>query len=319
MLPIKLIKEQNLDVALSANSLTIMTYPISAFRLAVTAGNGLVNVSELKGTIYNGGFNAPVNINVQSNEPIIKLQPRLEHMEIGPLAKKLLKKELLEGKASYTGNLTVRGNTVDAWMKSVTGTSDLRFDNGLLHGVNAMQEAVNALGKYQGLLALAGKDTETIINKQKDTEIASFAANNTLENGVLSSKSLNADLGKGKVNGSGSFNLVTQDLDYRFNLNLDKTVVGEKNAAYALPVICKGNLAGNMATLCKLDAKAISDIALKAATMKGLEKLGLKSDAATPQEAAKQVIENEKQKAQEKAKEKINEKLNEGLQKLFKR
>lgn len=319
VLPIALIKEQNLDIALNAGSLTAMSYPISGFRIAATAANGIVTISELKGNIYNGGFTSPIAINVQGSEPVLKLQPKLDHMEIGPLAKKLLKKELLEGKASYTGNLTVRGNTINAWMKSVSGTSDLRFDDGVLHGVNAMQEAVNALGKYQGLLALTGKDVDTLISKQKDTQIASFLANNTLENGALNSKDLKADLGKGKITGGGQFNLVTQEVDYRFNLNLDKSVVGEKNAAYALPVICKGNLAGNIATLCKLDAKAIGDIALKAAALKGLEKLGIKSNATTVQEAAKEAIDHEKEKAKAKASEKINEKLNEGLQKLFKR
>lgn len=308
MLPIDLLKEQNLDIALSIGSLTLMEYPISAMRLAVNANNGVVNVSEMKGSIYNGGFNVPVNINVQGKQPVIKLQPSLQHMEIAPLSKKLLKKDFVEGKASFNGNLTVQGNTVDAWMKSVSGSSDLRFDDGLLHGVNAMQEAVDALGKYQVLLALTGKDASTLISKSKDTEIASFVANNTLENGVLNSKGLNADLKKGKVAGTGSFNLATQEVDYRFSLNMDKSVVGEKNAAYALPVICKGNLAGNMATLCKLDPKGMSDIALKAATTKGLEKLGLKGEASTPEEAAKQ-----------KAKEEVGKKLNEGLQKLFKR
>lgn len=319
VLPVSLLKEQNLDVALTAGSLTILDYPVTALRLAATAGHGVLNISDFKGTIYNGGFSVPVNINVQGKQPVLKLQPRLEHMEIGPLAKKFLNKELVEGKASFTGNLAVRGNTVDAWMKSVTGTSDLKFDNGLLHGVNAMQEAVNALGKYQGLLALTGKDAETIISQQKDTEIASFAASNTLENGVLSSKALNADLKKGKVNGSGNFNLVTQEVDYKFSLNLDKSVVGERNAGYALPVQCKGSLAGNVATLCRLDSKAIGDMALKAATAKGLEKLGLKGNAATPEEAVKQQVEEGKQKAKEKANEKLNEKLNEGLNKLFKR
>lgn len=316
VLPVKLLKTQNLDVALTAGSFKVMEYPVSSFRVAATAGNGLVNVSELKGTIYNGGFSVPVNINVQGAQPVLKLQPKLEHMEIGPLARKFLKKDLLEGKASYAGDLTVRGNTVEAWMKSVTGTSDLKFENGLLHGVNAMQEVMNALGKYQGLLTLAGKDPQAVVGKQKDTEIASFSANNTLDNGVLNSKSMNADLRKAKVGGTGSFNLVTQDLDYKLQLNLDKSVVGDKNAAYALPVQCKGNLAGNLATLCKLDARAISDIALKAATAKGLEKLGLKgADGATPDAALKQKADEEKQKA----KDKLNEKLNEGLNKLFKR
>lgn len=316
MLPVALLKTRNLDVALTAGSLKIMEYPVSSFRLAATAGQGLVNVSELRGTIFSGGFSAPVNINVQGAQPVMRLQPKLDHMEIAPLAKKLLKKDLLEGKASYVGDLTLRGNTMAAWMQSVTGSSDLKLENGLLHGVNAMRELTAALGKYQGLLALTGNDADTLASKQNDTEIASFSADNTLNNGVVNSKSVNADLKKAKVAGSGNFNLVTQELDYKFALNLDKSMSGDKAAAYALPVHCKGSLVGSLASLCRLDAKAIGDMALKAAAARGLEKLGLKGlDGKAPEAAVKDKANEEKQKAREK----LNEKLNEGLQKLFKR
>lgn len=315
LLPVDLLKTQNLDVALSAGSLKIMTYPITGFRLAATAGNGIVNVSEFRGNIFQGGFSAPVNINVQGAQPVLSLQPRLDAMEIGPLARKVLKKDLLEGRASYNGALTLRGNSSDAWMRSVSGTSDLKFENGILKGVNAMKELNNALGKYQALLALAGKDLGTEAEKQNDTQIASFSAVNTLDKGVVNSKALNADLRKGKVAGSGTFNLVTQALDYRFTLNLDKSVAGGKYSAYALPVLCKGSLAGNMASLCKLDSKAVQDMAMKAAASKGLEKLGLQGD--TPQEAVKQKVDEEKARAEAKAKEKVNEQLQKGLQKLF--
>ncbi|MDF3031659.1 MAG: hypothetical protein K0R03_2217 [Moraxellaceae bacterium] len=317
LLPVDTLKSQNLDVAVTAGSLKIMTYPISNFRVAATAGNGVVNVSEFKGNIFKGGFSAPVNIDVKGAQPVLKLQPRLDGMEIGPLARKLLKKDLVEGRASYNGALTLRGNSTDAWMKSVSGTSDLKFEDGLLHGVNAMKELNNALGKYQALLALTGKDLGAEAEKQRDTEIASFSAQNTLDNGVVNSKAMNADLKKAKVAGSGSFNLVTQELDYRFGLNLDKSVAGGKYSAYEIPVQCKGSLAGAVASLCKLDSKAIGDLAMKAATAKGLEKLGLKG--ATPKEAVQQKVEEEKAKAKEEAKEKLNEELGKGLQKLFNR
>lgn len=318
VLPVEMLRQQNLDVALSAGALKLLTYEVSNFRVAATAGNGVVNVSDFRGAIFSGGFSAPVTINVQGAQPVLTLKPELNNMEIGPLANKLLKKDLLEGKASYKGALTLRGNSSDAWMKSVSGTSDLKFDNGVLHGVNAMKELTAALGKYQALVAMAtGKDLAAEADKQNDTQIASFAAVNTLDNGVVNSKSLNADLRRAKVAGSGTFNLVTQAVDYRFNLNLDKSVLGDRYAAYPLPVACKGSLAGSMASLCKLDAKAVQDMALKAAAAKGLEKLGLKGE--TPKEAVQQKVEEEKAKAQEKAKEKVNEELQKGLQKLFNR
>jgi uncharacterized protein involved in outer membrane biogenesis len=230
----------------------------------------------------------------------------------------VLKKDLLEGKANFNGNFTVKGNSTDAFMKSVSGNADLKFDNGVLHGVNAMKELTAALGKYQGLVELAtGKNLATEAEKQNDTQIAAFNASNTIENGVVNSKSLNADLRRAKVAGSGSFNLVTQAVDYQFKLNLDKSVAGDRYAAYALPVACKGSLAGNLASLCKLDSKAVQEMALKAAAAKGMEKLGLKGD--TPQEAVKAKVDEEKAKAEQKAREKVNEELQKGLQKLFNR
>lgn len=316
LLPVTLLKTQNMDVALNAGSFKIMSYPVSAFRVAANASNGIINVSELKGSIFSGGFSVPATINVQGAQPVLRLQPRLDHMEIAPLAKKFLKKDLLEGKASYNGDLTVHGNSMDAWMKSVSGSSNLKFDNGLLHGVNAMKELMSSLGKYQGLLALSGKDAEAITGKQNDTEIVSFSAENTLSQGVVNSRALNADLKKARVGGSGSFNLVTQDLDYKFVLNLDKSVGGDKAAAYALPVQCKGNLGGNLTTLCKLDSKSMADMALKAATSKGLDKLLLKALGGSGAEAAgKDKASDEAQKT----KDKLTEKLNEGLNKLFRR
>lgn len=325
LLPVELLKTQNLDVALAAGSLKVMTYPITNFRVAATASKGMVNVSELKGTIYNGGFSVPMSINVQGAQPVLKLQPTLDKMDIGPLANKLLKKELVEGKASYNGHLALTGNSTDAWMRTVSGDSNLKFENGLLHGVNVMNELTGALGQYSALLpALTGKDAATLGAKQNDTEIASFVAENTLSNGVVNSKAINTDLRKAKIAGSGNFNLLTQDVDYTFNLALDKSVLGEKYAGYPLPVKCKGSLKGALTSLCKLDARAVRDMVTKAVAAKELEKLGIKGGdvkAAVDEKkkeaeaAAQQRVEEEKKKAAEK----LNEKLGEGLNKLFRR
>lgn len=323
LLPVDLLKSQNLDVALNAGSLKVMTYAISNFRVAATAANGLINVSEFRGTVYNGGFSIPMTINVQGAQPVLKLQPKLERMDIGPLANKLLKKELVEGKASYNGNLALTGNSTDAWMKSVSGDSNLKFENGLLHGVNVMNEVTGALGKYAALLPLlTGKDAATLASKQNDTEIASFAADNTLSNGVVSTKALNTDLRKAKVAGGGNFNLLTQEVDYTFNLQLDKSVLGDKYAGYQLPVKCKGSLKGALTSLCKLDSRAVGEMVTRAVAAKELEKLGIKGGDVKgavdekkkeAEAAAQQKIDEEKKKAADK----LNQKLGEGLNKLF--
>lgn len=309
ILPIALLKTLNFDMGFNAGNLKIMQYPISNMQLLAQASAGQVAVKTLKGSVLSGSFSAPATISVNGAQPVINTQAQIANIEISQIVKMILKKDLLSGKANFTSNLTLTGNTIPAWKQSVNGAVVIKLDNAVLHGVNAMKEVTNALGKYQALLTMAGKDADTLANKQNDTEIASLSSTNTLNNGVLNTTSLMADLKKAKVNGTGSLNLISQDLNYQFKLNMDKSVVGEKNTGYAIPAVCKGNLAGNLSSLCGLDNAALRSMAAKegteAAAKKALDKLGLKTE--------------EGQTATDAVKQEAQKKLQEGLNKLFNR
>lgn len=323
ILPVDLLRQQNLDVVLSVGSLTAMSYNVSNFRAAATAGKGVLNISELKGGVYNGSFSIPGSINVQGAQPVLAFTPNINQVELGPLLQKLLKKDLFTGKANYNGELRLTGNTTDAWLRALNGSSGLKLQDGMLRGVNLMQLVMNEMGKYQSLLPLlTGKDSATIVSKQNDTPIRDMSTEASISNGTVNSKNFNADLNKAQMKGEGNFNLVTQEVDYRFTMNLDKSVFGEKYAAYPIPIRCHGSIKGNMASLCGVDSRAVREMALKAVANQQLEKLGVKGgdvkaavDEKKKEAEAKvqQKVDEEKKKAQEK----VNQKLNEGLNKLF--
>lgn len=319
LLPVELLRKQNLDVGLTIGALTAMKYPVQKFQVSATAADGVVKVSQLGGNVLGGSFSLPATIDVRGKQPALSVSPNVQKLEIANLAQRFTKKDLLAGKGSYTGNLKLSGNTMDAWMNSVSGDSSLKFDNGILKGVNLTQLVVNEMGKYQTLLPLltGGKDAATLVSKQNDTEIASFLGEATITNGTVQTKTMNADLRKGKIAGSGSFNLVTMDLDSRFTVNLDKSLVGEKGTQYAFPVHCKGKIS-SPASLCGVDGGAMKEIAAKALlNSEKVQKLqaDLNSKQAEMQQKATEKMDAETKKAADK----VGEKLNEQLQKLFKR
>lgn len=297
ILPVALLRSQNIDVAFSAGALDIMTYPIRQFRVAATARGGVVNVSELRGNIYNGSFSVPANIDVRGAQPVINLNPNIQNIDLGPIAKSALKKDVFTGRMNFNGAVKVVGNDADAWMKTAQGPNTLRLDNGLIKGVNVTDALFNALGQYQALLpALTGRDVETLKGKVRDTEIVSMLGETSLNQGVVSNKSMKADLKDIQVGGSGTYNLVTQDVDYRFQLKVDKKFWGPKYAKmaeYPIPVRCNGNLKGSLATLCGLDQQG----------MQGL--VGQMAQARLNEE-----VDKGKAKLETKLNEKLGEKLN---------
>lgn len=297
ILPVALLRSQNLDVALSAGALDIMTYPIRQFRVAATARDGVVTVSELRGNIYNGSFSVPATIDVRGAQPVISLTPNINNIDLGPIATSVLKKDVFTGRMNFNGAVKLTGNDADAWIKSAQGPNTLRLDNGLIKGVNITDALFNALGQYQALLpALTGRDVATLKSKVRDTEIVSMLGETSVNQGVVSNKSMKADLKDIQVGGNGTYNLVTQDVDYRFQLKLDKKFWGAKYAKmaeYPIPVRCNGNLKGSLATLCGLDQQGMQGI------------VGQMAQARLNEE-----VDKGKAKLEEKINEKLGEKLN---------
>ncbi len=304
ILPIELLREQNLDIGLKAGALTIMTYPIKQLSLAATARDGVVNVSEFRGLVADGSFSVPATIDVRGKQPVITLKPTLNKIDLGPIAKQALKQDVFAGRMNFNGDVTVRGNTVDSWIASAKGPNTLRLNDGVIKGVNIRDALFNALGQYQALLPLlTGHDSASLKSKINNTDIVSLLGEITLDEGVVRNQSMKADLKDIQVGGSGTYNLQTSDIDYRFQLKLDKKYWGEKGAKmadYPIPVRCNGNLKGSLVSLCGLDKAGMEGLAGQIAKAR----LG-------------EEVEKQKDKLEEKLTEKLDPAQKEAVKQIF--
>jgi uncharacterized protein involved in outer membrane biogenesis len=306
LLPVALLRDQNLDIGLTAGSLEVITYPIRQLRLAATARNGLVNVSELRGNIEGGSFSLPMTIDVRAAKPQISLSPVLKDIDLGPIAKRSLEQDVFTGRMNFNGNVKVSGNSVDEWVKSAQGPNTLRLNEGLIKGINIGDALLNAMGQYQALLpALTGRDAASIQGKKiRDTEIVSLLGEVSLNQGVVKNESMKADLKDIQVGGSGTYNLETQDVDYRFQLKLDRKFWGERYAKmseYPIPVRCNGSLKGSLATLCGLDSQGMQGLVAQMAKARVAEE-----------------VDRGKQQLQERLNEKLGDKLDPAQQEAVK-
>ncbi len=310
LLPVALLREQNLDVGLTVGSLDIISYPIRQLRLAATARNGLVTVSEFRGNIEGGSFSLPMTIDVRSAKPQISLSPVLKDIDLGPIAKRSLEQDVFAGRMNFNGSVKVTGNSVDEWIKTAQGPNTLRLNEGLIKGINIGDALFNALGQYQALLPAltGGRDLSSLQGKKiSDTEIVSLLGEVSLNQGVVKNESMKVDLKDIQAGGSGTYNLETQDVDYRFQLKLDRKFWGEryaKMAEYPIPVRCNGNLKGSLATLCGLDSQGMQGLVAQMAQARISEE-----------------VDRGKQQLQEKLNEKIGDKLDpvqkEAVKQLF--
>lgn len=276
MILVEVLRSLNADVDLRAGVLTVMSWPIQNFRLAVKAKDGVVNMPDAGGVVFNGKVGLAANVDVRGKTPALTVAPAINGVDVGPLVKFVTGKDLFKGKTAINGKLSMTGNSVDAWKKTASGPLSIKLENGILHGANMTDLVLKEMGKYAVLAtALSGKDAATLSAKQNDTEIASLSADSVMAGGVVTQKSINADLRKAKLTGTGSFNLLSQDADYKLQIQLNKDEVGEKYAKYPVPVLCKGNVAA-AAKLCRVDSDAVKKIAENLMKDKAGEKLSEK-------------------------------------------
>lgn len=277
ILPVSLLRSLNGELSLQAASLTAMKWPMQNFQMAVNADAGKVQLSRLGGKVFDGSVNVSGSIDVRGNEPTLNVAPSINGVEVGPLAHRLLGQDLFAGKAAINGRIDMRGNDLDAWKKSAQGVLNIGLANGLLHGANLMGMVQQEMGKYATLAAaLSGKDVNALTNNGRDTEIVSLKVDSQLAQGVVTQSNILADLRRGKLTGSGSFNLLQNRADYKLAVQLDKNAVGERYSKYPIPIRCSGVLT-QAARLCGVDSQAVSQMAAGAikeqATQKVEEKI----------------------------------------------
>ena len=335
LIPVDLIRSLNGHVGVVFEGLMVKKLKIDKIELDSTQANGLVKIYPLRASLYKGSVTSKVSLDVRGNTPVVDISPAIDGVQIQPLLVDFMDMDKIAGATYLNGDLSARGNQIDALMSSLQGDLLVEIKNGALVGTNLTKTVC------EGIAAIR---KESINDDQfgPDTPFETMRFPAHIVNGKVSTPGLKISSAGIQVTGDGVVSLPDSSLDYQANVGiagseLDKACrVNVKLTKLAFPIVCKGQFSDDPAGLCRPDIKGFgklfADLAkdelklkldvekarlkekeaeLKAEleVKKQAEKARLETKLAAEKARLKAELDEKRQAEAERAKEKLKEKL----------
>ncbi len=277
------LRKLNLNGSIRVGSLKVANVKTSKLRVDVKAQQGIVTVSPMSASLYEGGTSGSMEVNANPAVPAFSVKQTLSGVQLGPLIKDAANFDMVEGKANLNVALTSQGNTVSAIKKGLNGTVALNMANGAIKGIN--------LSKLVHGVQNMGGGMETLKPAAGDrTEFDELKANFKMSSGVAHNDDLTVKSQSLRVTGAGDIDIGNSSINYGVKTTV-ADAVDAQNGSLTIPLQIQG---------------PFTDLKFKV------------DYGAVVRDVAKQKIEKRKQELQEDLKNKLQEKLKGGLQGLFK-
>ncbi len=289
-LPMTLLRTLDIQGRLKIDQLKISNLRSRNIFLPTNAKKGIIRLSPISAELYGGRYQGNTSLDVTGNTPRVGINESLKNVNIGPLLKDFWGDDKIRGKANLNAKLTARGLDPVAFRKTLSGSANFEFKNGVVKGFNLAQ-----MGRE--LKALLKGQPKPKQQGPQETDFASITGSLTATNGLVQNKDLQAAMPYARAIGSGKAYLVNEELDYTLRVKFTSKAIGQGGRTYeqmdkiALPIRFRG-------TFSNPSIKPDYDAVLKA--------------------VAKQELEKQKQKLEDKAKKKIEKEIGDELKKLFK-
>jgi AsmA protein len=188
-------------------------------RVVLRAANGRLAVAPLTAALYGGNIDASAFAQADNR---MGLDARLTGVNIEPLLRDALDKDLLAGRGNVSLDVTTAGATVGALKRGLTGSGAIALRDGAVKGFNVAQALRNA----RSLLAGGGTETRTGSAAER-TDFSELTATFTVKNGVAHSDDLDLKSPLVRVSGAGQVDLAAGTLDYTVRASVVGTLKGQ--------------------------------------------------------------------------------------------
>lgn len=275
------LKSLNLDGSMRLGTLKAANIKVSKLRMDIKAKDGIANIAPLSANLYRGSMGGKVV--VDANTSTFTVDERLTGVDIAPLLKDVLDKEIAEGKGDLGIALAANGLTVSAIKQSLRGEVAVNLAEGAIKGINLARliEGIQRLNKDSRLETMG-------VNQNEKTAFSEFKANFIVKNGVAHNDDLSVRSTTLRLTGSGDIDIGRDRMNYNAKAIFAKT---EQGRTATLPV----NVSGPFDAL-----KIQVDYGALLADM------------------AKQKLDEKKEVLKENAKTRLQDELKKGLNGLFK-
>ena len=303
------LKALNANGTVKVGQLQFNNVKASNVTLVFKAAGGKLDLNPVNAGLYQGTLAGAVSVNANDNAFVIR--QTLNAININPLMKDAINKDILEGRGNIILDLTTTGNTVSALKKGLNGSTSIMLKDGAYKGINlakSFREARAAVSLNKSKLQEARKEDKTDFTEMRISA--------QIRNGIATSSDLDAKSPFMRLGGAGSADISAGTMDYLAKATVVNTSGGQESKDLAqlngltIPVkingpfealkydVQYGAVAGNLAT------EKVKD----AVTDKLGERLGLgkpRDSAAAPGQAPPVQQPSPQRAIEDKAKDKL--------------
>jgi AsmA protein len=206
--------------------------------ISLKGGRLVVDLDRM--ALYGGKANARMTLNATAAPGMI-LSCNLSHVQLKPLLAAAAGRELLEGTASLSLQVTGQGHSRHDIVSTLSGSGRIDVRNGAIQGVDLVgiiRSAASALNN------LSAAHMPAVTGSSETTAFSQLSGSYTIRNGVLFNNDLSMQSSLFRANGRGSVNLVRGTVDYRLEVKPYSPpsirIGGVTMSQFAVPVIVTG-------------------------------------------------------------------------------
>lgn len=227
-----------LDGKMTADKVKAKGALVENITVHIKARDGLISVDPMGMDLYQGNATAVVGLDVRKTEPQTSLSLNAEGIQVGPLLKDALQKDLIEGMLRADLNLSVTGESPDRIKQTLNGKGGLVFNDGAIIGIDLA-------GMVRNVKAKLGAAVPT--GEKPRTDFAELNIPFTAVNGLVNTNVTRMQSPLIRLEASGDVNLAKDLLDMRVDPKFVATLKGqgdtEDRSGLMVPLLVTGTFA----------------------------------------------------------------------------
>ena len=214
------LRNLNLDITANIGELKVSNIQAQQLKTKAVARGGKLTISPLDAKLYGGSTTGVIT--ADANTQTVTVNQNMTGVQVQPVIKALLDKDMVEGKGNVGINIRTTGNTVNQMKAALDGKVSVSLQDGAIKGINLAEKFRNA----KSLLTTGSNATQKTDTTQK-TDFSSLAVSFDIANGVATSNDLNVMAPLFRIGGAGQVNLISNSLDYLAKASVVATSTGQ--------------------------------------------------------------------------------------------
>ncbi len=279
LLPLETLRKLNIDGDFKIGKMVVNKLKLSNINAKVNAKQGLIIIDPANAQLYKGKYVGRITIDAKQATPTMKMRHELTGIRSEGLLFDLFQDKYISGGAKMVTELSSRGNTIDALLKNLNGTTSIGFNDGTIRDSSLAEKVSLAVKVFEKKEV---KDGKSVVN------FTGLSGDFKTTNGVFATNNLSMLSPFFNINGSGTANVANQTLDMKLR-------IGPKTQDPKRPLFAPLRITGTFSNpKFSLDLKDL----IKALAAQDIKKLKLEAKAKLAQEkqALKLKLNNEKAK-----------------------